>query len=168
MDNIWKTILIAPNYLISNNGKVKNKISGKILKLRYDKDGYLKVQLSTPLKKQKNFFVHRLVANAFLSSPNNLPVVNHKDENRANNNVDNLEWCTIAYNNAYGTHNEKVKKTNQEKYGKKIKARKDNKEYLFFSVKEAARVLNVSYSNIFACLKGRLKTTGGYIFEEGV
>ena len=115
MDNMWKTILVAPNYLINNKGEIKNKKSGKTLKPRYDKDGYLTIQLVITPNNQKNLFVHRLVANAFLSNPNNLPIVNNKDEDRANNNVENLEWCTIAYNNAYGTHNERVKKTNKEK-----------------------------------------------------
>ena len=53
--------------------------------------------------KKKTYLVHRLVAIAFLPNPNNLPIINHKDENPSNNNVNNLEWCTVAYNNTYGT-----------------------------------------------------------------
>ena len=53
---------------------------------------------------QKTSGVHRLVAQAFIPNPDNLPVINHKDENKLNNNVDNLEWCTMEYNNKYGTH----------------------------------------------------------------
>ena len=54
--------------------------------------------------------MHRLVANAFIPNPNNLPQINHKDENSKNNNVKNLEWCTQKYNNNYGTYKERARK----------------------------------------------------------
>ena len=166
MNSIWKETTLTPCYLISNKGEIKNKKTGKILKGHLDKDGYPHVTLRLGLKKYKTPAIHRLVALAFISNPDNLPCVNHKDENRQNNNVENLEWCTVKYNNAYGTHNERVKIANQVRNGKKVKAIKDGKEYMFCSVKEAGRQLGFDYSNIFCCLSGRIKSTHGYRFEE--
>lgn len=168
MNRIWKEVTITPYYEVSNDGIVRNKTTKKELTPYSDKDGYMRVILTSGLGKHKTPMIHRLVAQSFLPNPNDLPIVNHKDEDRANNNVENLEWCTIQYNNAYGTHNERVKTTNQINNGKKIKAIKDNKEQIFISVKEASRQLNLSHSNIFACLRGTLKHTGGYKFEEVV
>lgn len=111
MVEIWKDI---PNYeglyQISNKGRVKSfrqssklgKVAEYILKPSVANNGYCQVTLYDNTIRKK-FLIHRLVANAFLPNPNNLPQVNHKDENRLNNNVENLEWCTAEYNNAYGT-----------------------------------------------------------------
>lgn len=97
----WKTLEGFDNhqyggYLISNYGRVKNG-HGKILYLVVTKKGYNKVQLYSNCKK-KSPFVHRLVAKTFIPNPENLPQVNHKDTNKANNHVDNLEWCTNKQN----------------------------------------------------------------------
>lgn len=86
----------------SKDKKVKNKngyriIKGKILKPKYDKYGYLKIGL-TKNNKQKFYFVHRLVAKTFLPNPNNYLIINHKDGNKTNNYIGNLEWCTQKYN----------------------------------------------------------------------
>lgn len=166
MDRVWKQIALTPYYEVSNDGKVRNAITKKELKGSPDKDGYLHVCLRLGLKKYRLPSIHRLVASTFIPNDNNYPVINHKDENKTNNNVENLEWCTVKYNNSYGMHNYKIKKANQEKNGKKVKAIKDDKEFIFFSVKEAERQLELDHSNIFACLKGRIKQTGGYRFEE--
>ena len=74
----------------------------KQLALSLNRQGYYTISL-TKDKKQKNWLVSRLVAIAFIPNPDNLPCVNHKDENSQNNKVENLEWCTRAYNNSYGT-----------------------------------------------------------------
>lgn len=92
------------NSAIKNNDKVKRK--GQILK-QYNKRGYLQVTL-TVSNKRKYFNVHRLVAQAFIPNPNNLPQVNHRDENPKNNCVNNLEWCSAKYNANYGTRNSKI------------------------------------------------------------
>lgn len=99
-------------YQISNYGRVKRldtiihtaikyvskrAIKGGVLKLSSNNRGYKTVMLSNSVKRKK-YFVHRLVAKAFIENPNNYPVVNHKDENPSNNMVENLEWCTQRYN----------------------------------------------------------------------
>ena len=118
MEEVWIDIVgFIGKYQISNYGRVKSikrKYAGeKILKLQIDKDGYHRVSL----KNGKSYYlpVHRLVAQAFIPNPDNLPCVNHKDENKLNNFVwinddgtvdlekSNLEWCTVAYNNTYGS-----------------------------------------------------------------
>lgn len=111
MKEIWKDI---PNYeglyQVSNLGRVKSfRKSTKhywqdeyILKPSHANNGYCQVTLYDNTVRHK-FLVHRLVAEAFIPNPKNLPQVNHKDENPYNNEARNLEWCTAEYNNAYGT-----------------------------------------------------------------
>lgn len=103
-------------YQVSNFGRVKslfrpngngNNTRKEVLLTPKDKgDGYLRVIFSVNeiSCKIKNVLVHRLVAEAFIPNPNNLPCVNHKDENKANNSVENLEWCTYSYNVRYSLH----------------------------------------------------------------
>lgn len=109
---IWKDVKgFEGVYQISNLGRIKSLHDAHknlILKQRLKKNGYLQVRL----KKNgtvKDCIVHRLVAQAFLENKNNLPCVNHKDENKQNNCVDNLEWCTVLYNNTYGKRIEQLK-----------------------------------------------------------
>ena len=109
---------------------------GKMLSPAKDKNGYLKVNLSCN-GKNNIIRVHRLIAQSFLPNPDNLPEVNHKDEDKTNNNVDNLEWCDRSYNISYGTRTERQKNTNiqngfwtglsKEEYMKKYN--QDRKEY---------------------------------------
>ena len=109
---------------------------GKILSPAKDKNGYLKVHLCCN-GKHNIIRVHRLVCKAFIPNPDNLPEVNHKDEDKTNNSVDNLEWCDRSYNISYGTRTERQKKTNiqngfwtglsKEEYMKKYN--QDRKEY---------------------------------------
>lgn len=115
MEEIWKTIKSHPSYEVSNRGRVRSvdrissrkgnpcRLGGMMLKPR-DIKGYMAVTLwDGNREKHKRFFVHRLVAEAFIPNPDNLPCVNHKDESRTNNNAENLEWCTHKYNSNYGT-----------------------------------------------------------------
>ena len=89
-------------------------IPEKILTPQLDKNGYYRIGL-TKNRKRSYYFVHRLVAEAFIPNPDKLSYVNHKDEKKTNNKVDNLEWCTMKYNCNYGTRNERVAKCNYKK-----------------------------------------------------
>lgn len=118
MDEQWKDIYNG-NYSISNLGRVRaneriietktglRHYKEKILKQEKTSDGHLRVVLSD-CGKRTRVFVHRLVAENFIPNPNNYPVINHKDENAENNRVDNLEWCTVSYNNTYNNRHKKI------------------------------------------------------------
>ena len=101
MSETWKVIHLNTNYEVSNLGRVRNK-KGLLLKPQKTEKGYLRVDLSKD-GKTKHYKVHRLVASAFIPNKNNLPQINHKDENKQNNRVDNLEWCDNWYNSHYGS-----------------------------------------------------------------
>ena len=104
-------------YEVSNTGRVRSLdkydsmnrfLRGRILRLFTDGLGYLRAQLYSN-SKRKSFLVHRLVAQAFIPNPDNLPQVNHRDENPSNDNVDNLEWCDGKYNVNYGTRIDRIR-----------------------------------------------------------
>lgn len=97
----WKNIE-GYNYQVSTKGRIRNKTTKAIKKSFINDRGYVIVSLYKE-KRLKTFRVHRLVAMAFIDNPNNLPEVNHLDENKQNNQPTNLEWCTREYNLAYGT-----------------------------------------------------------------
>lgn len=105
MEN-WKIVKCNDAYEVSNLGNIRNIKTKKLKKPYLNEKGYLILSLWKNCK-PKSCRVHRLVAEAFLPNPNNLPQVNHKDENKTNNNVENLEWCDNEYNNNYGTINER-------------------------------------------------------------
>ena len=96
----WRIIEEFPNYSVSNLGRIKNNSNDYILIGGRDKNGYRQVTLQGK-NKQFSRRVCRLVAKAFIPNPDNLPHVNHKDEDVSNDNLYNLEWCTVAYNNNY-------------------------------------------------------------------
>lgn len=93
-------------YYITKDGRVYSSIQNKWLKPIINNNGYPTVNLQGQKK-----LIHRLIAESFIPNPDNLPVVNHKDENKLNFSIDNLEWCTYKYNNNYGTAIERTRKT---------------------------------------------------------
>lgn len=114
MIEIWRQIPGYEGfYEVSSFGRVRNVKSGKILRPGLHHSGYLNCVLSVNGNKN-TFVIHRLVAQAFIPNPLGLPQVNHKDEDKTNNNVDNLEWCTAKYNVNYGTIKNRVRNTNIE------------------------------------------------------
>lgn len=170
---IWKPIKGFETYEISSYGKVRNAVTGKVLAQRLHEyflvNLYKNGKLSTKL-------VHRLVAGAFIPNPSHLPCVNHKDENKKNNNVSNLEWCTYKQNCNYGTRNSRISQHNTgKKYNyssnenRKIKViaiSNDGKKYHFDSIDQCARELGLFRSNANRVLHGYLNTTGGYQIKK--
>lgn len=156
-------------YQISNLGNVKSLNYGrtgkeKILKPVKNKYGYLCVGLHKQ-EKLKTFNIHRLVAKVFIENPNNLPQVNHKDEDKTNNAVENLEFCTREYNLAYGTHNQRSAESriNHPKQSKQVLCVETGKIYP--STRDVARQLGFSQGNISQCCNGKLKQAYGYTWK---
>ena len=170
---IWKPVVGYEGlYEVSNLGRVKSLKYGKerILRPATDSNGYHQVNLCKD-GKVKMYLVHRLVAQAFIPNPHNLPIINHKDERVDNNRVENLEWCTAEYNNNYGTHNAKVAKAN-------LNHPSMSKPVLQFtldgqlvrewpSVREAQRLGGFDQGHISSCCSGRYKykTHKGFIWK---
>lgn len=159
-------------YSATEDGKIWSHLTNKFLAQTDSGKGYLFVTLISAEGKRQSKKVHRIIAETFLSNDNNLPCVNHKDQNTKNNNVDNLEWCDYAYNNSYGDRIEKITQKNiNNSTSKKVIAinTKTQEKIEFPSVREAARYLgNVNKSsNIQAVLSGRQKTAYGFKWERG-
>lgn len=132
-----------------------------------DDKGYIRVCLSYK-NKAKHFRVHRLVARAFIPNPSGLLQINHKDEDKTNNHVDNLEWCTAVYNSNYGTRTKRISEKNLA-FGAKRSINQYSKDGMFIrewqSLTEAANVLGLHVSKISSCCHNRNKTCGGYIWK---
>jgi len=169
---IWKNIIGYEGiYLVSNEGSIKSidrtnsknrKFLGKVLKQSLS-SGYFCVSLCKN-GEQKTYRVHRLVAQAFLKNNKNKPEVNHKDGNKLNNNVCNLEWCSKLENNK---HARKYKLIDSKKLNKPINQfSKDNVLLKSFeSQRDAFNVTKICYKQINSCLKNKQKTAGGFIWK---
>ncbi len=162
------------NYKVQ--GLVTIPINQKILKIQKH-CGYAGINLRKN-GTDKLMLVHRLVAEAFIpdkstfkSTPDedrssidlNLLHINHKDENKLNNNVDNLEWCTIKYNNSYGTHNTRVSNS----LCKKINQYTADGDFIktWNSIKVASETLKINAGNITKCCKGVRNKAGDYVWK---
>ena len=180
MKEEWKDIKGYEGlYQISNLGNVKrikfiNNIveKEKIKILKPINNTYLQVALSKEGKvKVKN--IHRLVAETFIPNPDRLPQVNHKDENKHNNNVDNLEWCSRIYNMNYGSVKDKISKSHRKENIKKRKpiVQYDRNMHIikeYSGICEAVKETNIDKSSIIKCCKNKQKTSGGYIWKYKV
>lgn len=171
MEEIWKEIKgYEELYQVSNLGRVKSldrvisnrNYKGKLLKSSKTKGGYLQVSLWKE-NKLKRCYIHRLVAEAFLPNPLNLPCVNHKDENKTNNHVENLEWCSYEYNNRYGTRTEKITKTMNKPV---LQLRMDGSLVRVWpSVREVERQLHFNKTSISRCCNKKPHCHSSYHFK---
>lgn len=172
---IWKDIPRYKGlYQASNDGKVRRICrtivnhgtlatkKGAIIGQSYTSKGYKRVNLFLDGGRHEEL-VHRLVAEAFIPNPNNYPCVNHKDEIRTNNTVDNLEWCDYQYNNTYGT---RIKHSVKKQSIKVVQYTLDGRivsEYP--SINEAGRKTGISAGHICHVCKGIRPTAGGFIWS---
>ena len=179
---IWKHVVGYEGlYEVSSLGRVRSldRYDGRaykrsrILKPRIHSN-YLAVNLCNGGKCREQL-IHRLVAKTFIPNPNNLPMVNHKDENKLNNMIwinedgsidydkSNLEWCDAKYNRNYGSMNEKLAKH----FSKPILQFSNNNKLIkkWDSIREAERHTGVYNQHICACCQGKIKSAGGYIWK---
>lgn len=173
MEEIWKDIYFIKDnktfdyigyYQVSNFGRIKTLerkdtnnhiVKEKIKSQRIDKDGY---KIVTLIKKgeHQTFKVHRLVAYMFVPNPNNLPIVNHKNEIKDDNNANNLEFCTSKYNSNYGSGKLKI--------SKRVNQYDINNNYIktWNCISDINREFGYDVSCIVKCCKGKNKTAYGY------
>ena len=175
MEEIWKPVKGYEGiYEVSDLGRVRSlprmltdskgrrhPVPMKILR-EHDRKGYVGYRLCNG-SAIVEFSAHRLVAMAFIPNPDNLPIVNHRDENPKNNQVSNLEWCDISYNTRYGTGVERAQ-ANHVYHRKAVEQLTKDGQHVatFKGVKEASRATGADASVIVRVCKGRHETAGGY------
>lgn len=154
-------------YKINPFGKVINCSNNREL-IKTKKDGYFYVSLRKDSKLKKNL-VHRLLAKAFIPNPNNYPCINHKDENRSNNSLDNLEWCTYEYNSNYGTRNKRLSEISSEKCGVKCKAVNiiTNEVIIANTVRELSKLIGFKYQTVYAHLRDKIQLGNYKLLKDG-
>ena len=150
---IWKDIIGFEGYKVSNLGNVKSP--NKMLGMFKNGRGYLRVYLPDG----KLHFVHRLVAEAFIDNPCGYPIINHKDEDKTNNQADNLEWCTHKYNSNYG---DAPCKSSQKSRKPVIQILPNGETIRWESLREAERETGFAHHNISMACKGYYKKAYGY------
>lgn len=160
----WRSVEgFEDRYKVSNTGLVFSIVSNRLLTPKIDKYGYKVVSLCRN-GKSKHIAVHRLVATAFIPNPYNLPTVNHKDENKLNNHVSNLEWLSIKDNDNYGSRNERMSNS------KKVNpiAQYDTSMTLIkihLGIKDAQRTTGVNRNSIRKVCRGERLSAGGYVWR---
>lgn len=194
-EEIWKDIKDFPNYQISSYGRVKSKEritqikngiyarrKEKILKLFHNKKGYAQTILYKD-KKPHPVKIHRLVAQHFITNPENKPQVNHIDGNKKNNQVENLEWCTCKENMKHsykiGLRNKDLLRKNMRIVGKNLRGKKGNHIRkvsqidknsneiikIWDSLTEASKEININVTTIQNVCAQRKRTAGGFIWK---
>jgi hypothetical protein len=169
---IWKDVAgFKGAFQVSSFGRVRSlpridalghRRNGILRKQGNVHDGYLQVALEHNGKKVI-YWVHRLVAATFIPNPNGYPTVNHKDENPSNNRANNLEWCTMLYNNTYNGRNRRVAKALERPINVITGS---GHHYFFSSQKKASEILGLNDGHVSACVRGKLKHHHGFSFEQ--
>ena len=167
MEKLWKEIPGTDGkYLISTAGEVMaisrrvkfghvyRWTKTKLLTPRDNGKGYLELEFLG-----KHHYIHRLVAEAFIPNPYNFPCINHKDENKENNSVENLEWCDYSYNTNYGT---RTKRAKEKRFGDRFVVINLNTGDVYQTPKDASRATGIHNDSISRVCKGKSKTAGGY------
>lgn len=166
-DEIWKPIEGYEGiYEVSTKGRIRTLRTNKIVTPKNIK-GYSAVRLYKN-GKDRQFYIHRIVAKAFIPNPLELQEVNHKDENTKNNNLNNLEWCDRKYNANYGTAKQRSleKRLPLMKRCKTVQKDESGKIIAVYnSIKDAAEQTGFKRQNIQSCCAGKQKRCHGYIFE---
>lgn len=161
----WKSFY---GYKVSDHGNVYSTFSKKLLK-PFTNNGYLYVTIANK-GSYKKYSVHRLVAMLFIPNPNNLPYVNHKDENKQNNCVENLEWCTASYNTNYGSNINRIRHTRLLKGSATpvyAISTKSKEVFYFESIKKASNILGIDERNLHNCLLYKApKSVNGFILVK--
>lgn len=158
---IWKDIIETSNYAVSNLGRVKNTKTNRLLNPSELGNGYKQVSLKmNDTGKFKKEYIHRLVAKYFIENPENKKEVNHKDGNRSNNNMNNLEWVTPSENQKH-KYDVLKSKTSNRLIGQYTKDDKFIQSY--DSIISAVKAVGLkSRSGLDSVLYGKAKTAGGY------
>lgn len=163
-----RLLLRNENYMVNEFGEVYSIKRNKILTPKINHDGYLRIQL---WKNGSCEFVgiHRLIAETFISNPDNKTIVNHKDGNKQNNVVENLEWCTQKENirHSFDMGLSKQQTYNTSKLCKKVRQYTIDGEFIkeFPSIIEVNRQLKIARCGIINCCIGKAKTAGGFKWE---
>lgn len=170
-----------PRYIVEDNGMVFSTFTSKYLKPSRTKHGYLTVELFNE-NGSRRLLVHRLVAQAYLPNPNGYPQVNHIDENKQNNRVDNLEWCTAKYNMNYGNaaqtrhllidYGTQERKELARQNGKStarpiVQFKGERRVNVYENAHDAERKTGINSSHILEVARGKRKSAGGFQWSYG-
>lgn len=152
----WYDFLYSKDFRINKKGQLKNIKTGTIIKVHPDKDGYIRTNIWIN-GIRRNFKIHRMIAIHFIPNPENKPQVNHKDGNKANNSISNLEWCTAGENQRHAIktglkcgqpgilhHHRKINENTVYKMFKLAKTK---------SVTEIAKILNLKHGHVYLILR---------------
>lgn len=182
MEEVWKDVKGYEGfYQVSNIGQVKSlkrkrksqygrmaTVEERILSKQLDKHGYFCVILrkNNIIKK---YFVHRLVAEAFIPNPQSLYTVNHKNEIKTDNRVENLEWLSLIDNLRYGSHDKNMARTQTNRADISKPVLQYSREGVFIaeypSTKEVYRQTGYNFSYISNCCNGKIKSAYGYLWK---